>query len=60
VLAAELGHRVANTLAVVSSIAERTLSDGDTKENLIGPLHALGHTHDRVAGAVGLKPDCVS
>jgi len=46
VLAAELSHRVKNTLAVVSSIAERTLSDGDTKENLIGRLHALGHTHD--------------
>ena len=46
VLAAELSHRVKNTLAVVSSIAERTLSDGETKENLIGRLHALGHTHD--------------
>jgi two-component system CheB/CheR fusion protein len=46
VLAAELSHRVKNTLAVVSSIAERTLSDGQTKENLIGRLHALGHTHD--------------
>jgi two-component system, chemotaxis family, CheB/CheR fusion protein len=46
VLAAELSHRVKNTLAVVSSIAERTLSDDDTKENLIGRLHALGHTHD--------------
>ena len=46
VLAAELSHRVKNTLAVVSSIAERTLSDGDTKENLIGRRHALGHTHD--------------
>jgi len=46
VLAAELSHRVKNTLAVVSSIAERTLSDGDAKENLIGRLHALGHTHD--------------
>jgi two-component system CheB/CheR fusion protein len=46
VLTAELSHRVKNTLAVVSSIAERTLSDGDTKENLLGRLHALGHTHD--------------
>jgi two-component sensor histidine kinase len=46
VLAAELSHRVKNTLAVVSSIAERTLSDGETKENLIGRFHALGHTHD--------------
>jgi two-component system CheB/CheR fusion protein len=46
VLAAELSHRVKNTLAVVSSIAERTLTDGEAKENLIGRLHALGHTHD--------------
>jgi two-component system CheB/CheR fusion protein len=46
VLAAELSHRVKNTLAVVASITERTLSDGETKENLIGRLHALGHTHD--------------
>ena len=46
VLAAELSHRVKNTLAVVSSIAERTLSDDDAKRNLIGRLHALGHTHD--------------
>ena len=46
VLAAELSHRVRNTLAVVSSIAERTLSDGDAKANLIGRLHALGHTHE--------------
>jgi two-component system, chemotaxis family, CheB/CheR fusion protein len=45
VLAAELSHRVKNTLAVVSSIAERTLTDSETKENLIGRLHALGHTH---------------
>jgi len=37
---------VKNTLAVVSSIAERTLSDGETKNNLIGRLHALGHTHN--------------
>ena len=46
VLASELSHRVKNTLAVVSAIAERTLSDGDAKENLIGRLHSLGHTHD--------------
>jgi two-component system, chemotaxis family, CheB/CheR fusion protein len=46
VLASELSHRVKNTLAVVSSIAERTLSDGDAKANLIGRLHALGHTHE--------------
>jgi two-component system, chemotaxis family, CheB/CheR fusion protein len=46
VLAAELSHRVKNTLAVVSSIAERTLPEGEAKENLIGRLHALGPTHD--------------
>jgi two-component system CheB/CheR fusion protein len=46
VLAAELSHRVKNTLAVVASIAERTVADGETKENLVGRLHALGHTHD--------------
>jgi two-component sensor histidine kinase len=46
VLAAELSHRVKNTIAVVSSIAERTLSDGDAKRELIGRYHALGHTHD--------------
>jgi len=46
VLAAELSHRVKNTLAVVSAIAERTLPDGETKTGLIARFHALGHTHD--------------
>jgi two-component system, chemotaxis family, CheB/CheR fusion protein len=46
VLTAELSHRVKNTLAVVSSIAERTLRDEDAKRDLIGRFHALGHTHD--------------
>jgi two-component system CheB/CheR fusion protein len=46
VLAAELSHRVKNTLAVVSSIAERTLPDGTAKTDLIGRFHALAHTHD--------------
>ncbi len=46
VLAAELSHRVKNTLAVVSSIVERTLPEGAGKADLIGRLHALGHTHD--------------
>jgi two-component system, chemotaxis family, CheB/CheR fusion protein len=46
VLAAELSHRVKNTLAVVSSIAERTLPESEAKESLIGRLHALGHTYD--------------
>jgi two-component system CheB/CheR fusion protein len=46
VLAAELSHRVKNTLAVVSSIAERTLPDGATKSDLIARFHALAHTQD--------------
>jgi two-component sensor histidine kinase len=51
VLAAELSHRVKNTLAVVSSIAERTLPDGGAKEDFIGRLHSLGHTHDVLSAA---------
>jgi two-component system CheB/CheR fusion protein len=46
VLTAELSHRVKNSLAVVSSIAERTLPDGEPKDDLIGRFHALGQTHD--------------
>jgi two-component system CheB/CheR fusion protein len=49
VLAAELSHRVRNTLAVVSSIAERTLPQGETTESLIGRLHALAHTHEMLS-----------
>jgi two-component system CheB/CheR fusion protein len=51
VLAAELSHRVKNTLAVVSSIAERTLPNGQNKNDLIGRFHALGHTHDLLSQA---------
>ncbi len=51
VLAAELSHRVKNTLAVVSSIAERTLPDDPVKTDLIGRFHALGHTHDLLSQA---------
>jgi two-component system CheB/CheR fusion protein len=51
VLAAELSHRVKNTLSVVSSIAERTLPNGDAKNELIGRLHALGYTHDVLSEA---------
>ena len=51
VLSAELSHRVKNTLAVVSSIAERTLPDGEPKDDLIGRFHALGHTHDLLSEA---------
>jgi two-component system CheB/CheR fusion protein len=43
-LAAELSHRVKNTLAVVMSIAERTLPANQAKETLLGRLHALAHT----------------
>ena len=51
VLSAELSHRVKNTLAVVSSIAERTLPDGEPKDDLIGRFHASGHTHDLLSNA---------
>ena len=51
VLAAELSHRVKNTLAVVSSITERTLPDGGAKTDLLGRFHALGHTHDLLSNA---------
>jgi two-component system CheB/CheR fusion protein len=51
VLTAELSHRVKNSLAVVSSIAERTLPDGEPKDDLIGRFHALGQTHDLLSQA---------
>jgi two-component system, chemotaxis family, CheB/CheR fusion protein len=51
VLTAELSHRVKNTLAVVSSIAERTLPDNEAKTDLLGRFHALGHTHDLLSNA---------
>ncbi len=51
VLAAELSHRVRNTLAVVSSIAERTLPDGGAKEDFIDRLYSLGHTHNVLSAA---------
>jgi two-component system CheB/CheR fusion protein len=51
VLTSELSHRVKNTLAVVSSIAERTLPDGQEKADLLGRYHALGHTHDLLSDA---------
>jgi len=46
VLAAELSHRVKNSLAVVSSIAERTLEDGESKDCFVSRLHALAQTHE--------------
>jgi two-component system CheB/CheR fusion protein len=51
VLTSELSHRVKNTLAVVSSIAERTLPEGAAKGDLIGRFHALGHTHELLSRA---------
>ena len=45
-LAAELSHRVKNSLAVVLSIAERTLYQGESKDNFVSRLLALAHTHD--------------
>ena len=51
VLTAELSHRVKNTLAVVSSMAERTLPDGSPKADLIARFHALGQTHDLLSQA---------
>jgi two-component system CheB/CheR fusion protein len=51
VLTAELSHRVKNSLAVVSSIAERTLPNGEPKDDLIGRFHALGQTHDLLSRA---------
>jgi two-component system CheB/CheR fusion protein len=45
-LAAELSHRVKNSLAVVSSIAERTLEEGESKDDFVSRLLALAHTHD--------------
>jgi len=51
VLAAELSHRVKNTLAVVSSIAERSLPDDQVKTDLIDRFHALAHTHDLLSQA---------
>jgi two-component system, chemotaxis family, CheB/CheR fusion protein len=51
VLTAELSHRVKNTLAVVSSIAERTLPGAEAKTDLLGRFHALGHTHDLLSQA---------
>ncbi len=55
VLVGELSHRVKNLLAVLQSIAQRTLTDDrsvpDAREILIGRLHALGHAHDLLTDA---------
>jgi two-component system CheB/CheR fusion protein len=45
-LASELSHRVKNTLAVVCSIADRTLPAEEAKQTFLGRLYALAQTHD--------------
>jgi two-component system CheB/CheR fusion protein len=50
-LAAELSHRVKNSLAVVASIAERTLEEGASKSHFLSRLHALGQTHELLSRA---------
>ncbi len=50
-LAAELSHRVKNSLAVVSSIAERTLEEGESKDLFVSRLHALAQTHELLSRA---------
>src|SRR5262249_24272850 len=50
-LAAELSHRVKNSLAVVSSIAERTLDEGESKDHFVSRLHALAQTHELLSRA---------
>jgi two-component system CheB/CheR fusion protein len=49
-LASELSHRVKNTLAVVYSIAGRTLPAGEAKQTFLGRLYALAQTHDLLVG----------
>ena len=61
-LAAELSHRVKNSLAVVSSIAERTLESGESKDDFVSRLLALAQTHDllsrsRLVRGVAARPD---
>jgi two-component system, chemotaxis family, CheB/CheR fusion protein len=50
-LAAELSHRVKNSLAVVASIAERTLKPGEAKDRFLSRLHAKARAHDLLSGA---------
>jgi len=55
VLVSELTHRVKNLLAVLQSIALRTLSDNTevpvAREILLGRLHALAHAHEMLTEA---------
>jgi two-component system, chemotaxis family, CheB/CheR fusion protein len=50
-LAAELSHRVKNSLAVVASIAERTLERGEAKERFLSRLHAEARAHELLSVA---------
>ncbi len=50
-LAAELSHRVKNSLAVVASIAERTLEPGEAKTRFLSRLHAKARAHDLLTGS---------
>ncbi len=50
-LIGELSHRVKNTLAVVCSIAEHSLPEGEGKQRLLGRFHALAQTHDLLTRA---------
>jgi two-component system CheB/CheR fusion protein len=49
-LAAELSHRVKNSLAVVASIAARTLEPGEAKDRFLSRLHAKARAHDLLSG----------
>jgi two-component system CheB/CheR fusion protein len=50
-LAAELSHRVKNSLAVVASIAERSLEPGEAKHRFLSRLHAKARAHDLLSEA---------
>jgi two-component sensor histidine kinase len=54
-LVSELTHRVKNLLAVLQSIAVRTLNDsrevGDARRILVGRLHALARAHELLTEA---------
>ena len=50
-LAAELSHRVKNSLAVVASIAERTLEPGEGKDRFLSRVQAKGRAHELLSGS---------
>lgn len=45
----ELDHRVKNTLAVIQSLATRTVSDPGDRETLAGRVAALAHAHEALS-----------